>query len=466
MSELPEGVEPAEVPRPRPSALGIVLREDASGAFEILLGLRAARSRFMPGHLAFPGGRLDPEDGAADDAGFRACASREFREETQLEIPTDAWRDAGERTTPPFFPVRFRTKFWVAALPEGQVLPASLPAPDEVASLDFDRPAAVLTRWEAGEVLLPPPVVPILRLLVGRERWSAEQAADSIRELNTFEDPRPRIEFVPGIWVVPVQTATMPPATHTNVWLIGRERFAIVDPGSDDPEEVERLLSIVRRRAEDGDAPAAVVLTHHHRDHVRGAGAVAEALKVPVRAHRATLGRLPRIPHDFIVDPIEDGEVLDLGGERWTAIHTPGHAPGHLAFHEPERNALVAGDLVSGLSTILVGLDGGDMGTYMESLRLMDLLGVRHVLPSHGPPLPGKAFANALEHRIARQDRVLAAIGTGTVGLVDCAREAYADTPQAPPFLREAQTRAILEHLERMGHVTRLDGEGRSWRLT
>ena len=52
MSELPDGVEPAEVPEPRPSALGIVLREGAEGVTEVLLGLRAQRSRFMPGHLA------------------------------------------------------------------------------------------------------------------------------------------------------------------------------------------------------------------------------------------------------------------------------------------------------------------------------------------------------------------------------------------------------------------------------
>ncbi len=464
MSELPEGVEPAAVPEPKPSALGIVLRERPEGRTEVLFGLRAPRSRFMPDHLAFPGGRLEPEDGGADDAGLRACATRELLEETGLSIPASSWCDAGERTTPPFFPIRFRTKFWVGSLPDGQALPAALPAPDEIAALAFERPASVLARWEAGEVQVPPPVVPILRLLAGHERWGAGEAASAVRDLNTEEDPSPRIEFVPGIWVVPVKTATMPPATHTNVWLIGADRFAIVDPGSDDPEEIERTLAIVRRRAAEGARPAAVLLTHHHRDHVRGSGALAEALGVPVRAHRATLGRLPRMANDFAVAPIEDGEVLDLGGESWTAIHTPGHAPGHLAFHEPRRNALVAGDLVSGLSTILIGLEGGDMGTFLETLRRMDLLGVRHVLPSHGPPLPGKAFAKALEHRMRRQERVLAALGDGTTPLAACARDAYADTPQAPPVLREAQTRAILEHLERTGRVARADADGTRWR--
>jgi glyoxylase-like metal-dependent hydrolase (beta-lactamase superfamily II)/8-oxo-dGTP pyrophosphatase MutT (NUDIX family) len=464
MSELPEGVEPAAVPEPKPSALGIVLRDGPARGTEILFGLRAPRSRFLPNHLAFPGGRLDPGDGSPDDAGFRACATREFVEETGLAIPTASWRDAGERTTPPFFPIRFRTKFWVAPLPEGQALPAELPAPDEITAISFESPGSILAKWEGGEVQLPPPVVPILRLLSGRERWGAEDAASAIRDLNAAEDPCPRIEFVPGIWVVPVKTATMPPATHTNVWLIGGDRFAIVDPGSDEPEEIERTLAIVRRRAEEGARAAAVLLTHHHRDHVRGSGALAEALGVPVRAHRATLGRLPRMAHDFPVQPIEDGEILELGGESWTAIHTPGHAPGHLAFHEPGRNALVAGDLVSGLSTILVGLDGGDMGTFLETLRRMDLLGVRHVLPSHGPPLPGIAFAKALEHRMVRRERVLAALGDGTTPLAACAREAYADTPQAPAVLREAQTRAILEHLERTGRVARADADGTKWR--
>ena len=66
MSVLPYGVHPAEPPVPRESALGIVLRRTPDG-FEVLLGRRARRARFLPGNLAFPGGVLDRSDGEGDE---------------------------------------------------------------------------------------------------------------------------------------------------------------------------------------------------------------------------------------------------------------------------------------------------------------------------------------------------------------------------------------------------------------
>ena len=41
-----------------------------------------------------------------------------------------------------------------------------------------------------------------------------------------------------------------------------------------------------------------------------------------------------------------DGDVIDLGGRRIEAVHTPGHSPGHLCFYERERGYLFTGDLV------------------------------------------------------------------------------------------------------------------------
>ena len=61
MSELLKGIERAHAPTPRDSALGVIVRRRADG-WHVLLGKRSRQSRFMPGHLAFPGGTLDPED--------------------------------------------------------------------------------------------------------------------------------------------------------------------------------------------------------------------------------------------------------------------------------------------------------------------------------------------------------------------------------------------------------------------
>jgi 8-oxo-dGTP pyrophosphatase MutT (NUDIX family) len=111
VSALPEGVEPAVPPPARPSALGVVVRRAPAG-LEVLLGLRSRRARFMPGHLVFPGGGLDPADGVGEE-GLRRCASRELAEEAGVDVAPEAWTDLGERVTPPLFRVRFRTRFFV-----------------------------------------------------------------------------------------------------------------------------------------------------------------------------------------------------------------------------------------------------------------------------------------------------------------------------------------------------------------
>lgn len=456
MSELPDGIEPAPVPEPKDSALGIIARRDRDDRFELLLGVRSRTSRFMPGNLAFPGGKLEPADGT-----FERCATREVLEETGLTIPPTAWLDAGERITPPFFTVRFRTRFFVAELPEGATLPATPPAPQEIESLAFRRPGDVLAAWLEGRATVPPPILTILRALVVKPPASVAAMAATVHLVNTEEQVTPRIEFVPGIWALPLRTRTLPPASCTNVWMPGGNRFVIVDPGTDDTGELKSLLAVVRKRETTGSVPAAVLLTHHHRDHVGGAATIARELVVPVWAHAATLERveLGNLP----TRAIEDQEVLDLDGLTLRALHTPGHAPGHLAFLDEKHGALIAGDLVSGLSTILVGFADGSMDDYLASLRALEKLPVRTVLPAHGPPLPAKALAATRAHREAREEAVAAALTASPKDLAEIAREAYADTPDAPEFLREMQTRAHLVRLAAAGRARRADAGGRLW---
>ncbi|HEX5041258.1 MAG TPA: MBL fold metallo-hydrolase [Candidatus Polarisedimenticolaceae bacterium] len=455
MSVLPEGIAPADPPVPRDSALGVVVRRAPHG-LEVLLGRRARRARFMPGNLVFPGGVLDPQDGHGEER-WRCCASRELAEEAGLVLPPQAWEDLGERITPPLFPVRFRTRFFLAEVSCAIELPAP-PSPDEIEALAFHRPAQVLEAWQRGEAQVPPPVLPLLRAL---RDGHAQGLAARLREVNAGEARTPRIEFVPDVWMLPLRTRTLPPATHTNVWMPGGTRFVVLDPGTADGEELGALARAVERRVGEGATLEAILLTHGHPDHVAGAHLAADLLGVPVRAHALVLDALAAALGPRAGEPLAEGDVLDLGGLRLVTLETPGHAPGHLAFHLPERRAAIVGDLLSSLSTILVDPEEGDMDAFLASLARVGDLQCRTLLPAHGGPLPGRALEDARAHRRARTQRIVEALHGGATSLRAIAEAAYADTPGAPAPLRERQTLAHLLALERAGRAFR---RGDLWR--
>jgi glyoxylase-like metal-dependent hydrolase (beta-lactamase superfamily II) len=329
--------------------------------------------------------------------------------------------------------------------------------------MGFEGAAAVVERWSRGEVQIPPPALPILRTLAGTREEDPRDVARGVAATNALEQRAPRIEFTPGVWMLPVKTATLPPATHTNVWMPGGRRFAVVDPGSTEPDERARLLEVVARRREHGGAPHAVLLTHHHRDHSGGAAAIAEALGVPLRAHAHALERI-ETGGRCRAEPLAGGEEIDLGGVTLRAIETPGHAPGHLAFEIRESRLLVAGDLVSGLSTILIDPEDGDMDAYLESLARVRALEPRLLLPGHGPPLPGAHLTRMIEHREEREARILALLGGEPRALAGIAGAAYADVPEMPAALTAGQTLSHLRRLARHGRARQSGGGGWSRR--
>jgi glyoxylase-like metal-dependent hydrolase (beta-lactamase superfamily II)/8-oxo-dGTP pyrophosphatase MutT (NUDIX family) len=466
MSELPDGIPPADEVAPRESASGIVVRPASGGGREVLLGLRSRNSRFMPAHLSFPGGGLEDADRPDHDGAYERCAAREVEEETGVRVDAEVWRPAGVRTTPPIFPRRFNTHFFAVEVSAGTELPAVPPSPGEIEHVSFERAGSVLDRWSREECRIPPPALPIFRVLAESDEAPIEELADRIAAANEQEQRAPRIEFSPGTWMLPLRTATLPPATHTNVWMPGGRRFVVIDPGTVDADEIGRLIEVVNFRLEQGQELDSIVLTHHHRDHTSGSFALAAKLGLPVRAHpktldvvRATVSGGP-VPRFF---PVEDGDEIDLDGLVLRAHHTPGHAPGHLVFHLLGRGQLVAGDLLSGLSTIMIDPVEGDMGAYLASLERAQDLGCRLLFPGHGPPLPGRALDKLIDHRRDRERKILALLAGTPSELSEIATGAYDDVPKMPLALTERQTLSHLLLLERQGKVRRIDAAGRGW---
>ncbi len=272
------------------------------------------------------------------------------------------------------------------------------------------------------------------------------------------EVPDALLPVAPGIRVLALRTPTLPPAAHTNMYLVGPERGPqlAIDPGSPYADQQALLARTIADEAAAGRPLAMVLLTHHHGDHVGGAAALAAAHGVPIAAHPNTARRLAgKIP---VTRELADREVL--ADQAVTCVYTPGHADGHLCFEHGE--ASVVGDMVAGLGWILVDPVEGNMSQYLASLQTLLARPATRLLPAHGPMIadgPAK-LREYIHHRTMREERVLAALAAhadtavlGGAGLAELMPSAYADTPR--PLWPLAQ-RVLRAHLDK------LVGEGRA----
>jgi glyoxylase-like metal-dependent hydrolase (beta-lactamase superfamily II) len=268
----------------------------------------------------------------------------------------------------------------------------------------------------------------------------------------------------PHIRAIALRTPTLPPAAHTTCYLVGPTagsgELLVVDPATPYPDELAVLLAALTGEEAAGRRAAAVFLTHHHRDHVGAATAVAAARGIPIWAHAETARRLPDIAIARAIDP---DEVLAFGAARARAVFTPGHAAGHLCLLDPESGAMIAGDMVAGVGTILVDPSEGDMAEYLASLEAMLALAPTRLLPAHGPMIddaPGK-LRQYLAHRRMREAKVLAAVVARPAAPHDLVPVAYDDTPRVLWPLAE---RSLLAHLVKLARDGQVVEDGDVWR--
>jgi glyoxylase-like metal-dependent hydrolase (beta-lactamase superfamily II) len=159
------------------------------------------------------------------------------------------------------------------------------------------------------------------------------------------------------------------------------------------------------------------------------------------------------------VAPLAQGDLL---AGRWRVHATPGHARDHVAFHDERTGALVAGDMVSTLSTIVVDPPEGDMAAYEASLARLQALSPRALYPGHGPAAPDGTglLGRYLAHRAEREAKVVAALGAPR-RLSDVTARAYDDVP--PEVLPVAE-RSCLAVLLKLATLGRAEESGGLWR--
>lgn len=185
---------------------------------------------------------------------------------------------------------------------------------------------------------------------------------------------------------------------------------AIVDPGMESFEGVRAVV------AEHELAPAAVLVTHGHFDHMWDAARVADAFGCPLWIHPADRHLLAdpmaaisgesaaMLRQQFIGDDVPefaepaevrdavDGARIEVGDLTLTVDHCPGHTPGTVAYRvdydgdEPVSQIMFSGDFLFFGSIGRTDLTGGDHAEMLRSLqtKVLTLPDDVVVLPGHG----------------------------------------------------------------------------------
>jgi len=266
---------------------------------------------------------------------------------------------------------------------------------------------------------------------------------------------RPR-ELSRTVALFPARTPTLPPATHTNSYALGARDVLLVEPATPYADEQRAWLEWARALSSTGRRPVAILLTHHHVDHVSGADVLSRELSLPMWAHADTAARV-----EVRVDRLlNEGDAIDLAApvpSRWRVLHTPGHAPGHVCLYDEDQGTLVVGDMVASVGTILIAPGDGDMAVYLTQLERLASLGASLALPAHGEPIdePTALFRHYVAHRLGRERKVLAAVearGPDGTTAEELVAVAYDDVPPAtwPVALLSLQS-----------HLAKLVAEGR-----
>jgi len=191
------------------------------------------------------------------------------------------------------------------------------------------------------------------------------------------------------------------PLYATNCWVLAtgpRAECVVVDPGM--PDVSHQLTELLEKHQL---KPVAVIATHGHLDHTFSIQPIADGYGIPAYIHsedRSALANPEKLlaqefsemlsdmsfsePHD--VRELRNGDVIDLVGLSFRAIHAPGHTRGSLMF-EVSNEVLVSGDVLFAGSIGRTDQPTGSAKDMEETLRkkVLPLSDHLRVLTGHGP---------------------------------------------------------------------------------
>lgn len=247
------------------------------------------------------------------------------------------------------------------------------------------------------------------------------------------------IEVLPDLYQFTVQIV--------NIFMIGKRhsgQFVLVDAGM--PDSANMIISAIEERFGTKARPEAILLTHGHFDHVGALIELIEKWDVPVYAHPLEFPYLTGKEKYPDPDPTVEGglvakssmlfpnESIQLGDnikslhddgtvphlQDFTWIHTPGHAPGQVAFFREKDRLLIAADTFvtvkqDSLYKVMTQereLNGPprylttDWEKAKESVEKLARLNPSIAVTGHGLPISGNELREGLNNLVIHFDSI------------------------------------------------------------
>jgi hydroxyacylglutathione hydrolase len=162
---------------------------------------------------------------------------------------------------------------------------------------------------------------------------------------------------------------------------VGTKEAVVVDPGLPAAKIAEQLKGLTLRY---------ILATHCHPGHVGGKDELKELAGGETALHSADAKQFLRSADRYLLD----GDELEFGEFKLTALHTPGHTPGSMCFvvanHAFVGDTLLAGGIGRQMPETDLRRQMMSIGTKLLRLPLPTAL-----YPGHGP-------ATSLERELAQ----------------------------------------------------------------
>lgn len=199
----------------------------------------------------------------------------------------------------------------------------------------------------------------------------------------------------------------------------------------DAPEAMPILTELEAR----GWGLDAILLTHHHDDHIQGVAAIVAKTGAQVIGAAADAHRLPHLDRQ-----VRPGEDLDLLGQQIRVIDVSGHTVGHVAFHFPQTGHAFTADSLMALGC--GRLFEGDPAMMWDSLtRVAALPDDTLICSGHDYCAANGAFALSVDPDNADLQQRLSDIQESRM---PCAPATLALEKATNPFLRVNALRGSL----------------------